>query len=194
MKTSLKYHFPPNNVFSLMNGFFLPVLQQVRNQVFLFFFFLPVRQKYWKSCVVVFSLQKKNPTNSFMCQCTILGEEEISKKGSMYSQSSKQKGMTKLVSSSALVKRILSQRNGLEAINWQVTGRSSCLNIWNCPEFCKIYLFYLRSNMYSLVMWSCCWTPGQDKSALEPGLQSPTPVPHGRTKTGERWLSVTQTE
>lgn len=39
--------------------------------------------------------------------------------------------------------------------------------------------------MYSLVMWSCCWTPGQDKGALEPGLQSPAPVHTDERRLGK---------
>ena len=37
--------------------------------------------------------------NYFLCQSTIFGKEAISKKGSVYSQSSKQKGTTKVICS-----------------------------------------------------------------------------------------------
>lgn len=103
MKMSLKYHVFPNSVFSLMNRFILPVLQHVRNPVFPFFFFpstgTEILEMLWAFLLWVGFLGFFFKTNYFVCQITILGKEEISKKGSVYSQSSKQNGTTKVICS-----------------------------------------------------------------------------------------------
>lgn len=91
---------------SLMNRFILP-LQQLMNPAFFFYFFIFISQfplqwdKNTGNVVGMFFSFFFFPSplslkpDYFTCQSTILGKEEISKKGSVLSQSSKQKEQQK---------------------------------------------------------------------------------------------------
>lgn len=88
-----------------------------------FFFFLPLGQKYWK-CVFFFF-----KPDYFMCQSTILGKKRFPRSVLCSAKSVNKQTKKNNKSHLFLNKRNLSYKKGLEAMNWQVTGRDSCLNI-----------------------------------------------------------------
>lgn len=151
-KKSLQYRYQVSPIFfSLMKRFVLPVLQQVRNPAFPYPFFFSF---HWdKSTGNVFFFFKPD---YFMCQSTILGKKKRFPRSVLCSAKSVNKQTKKNNKSHLFLnKRNLSYKKGLEAMNWQVTGRDSCLNIWN-TGLSFIKCIYLCSNMHLLVTWSCC--------------------------------------